>query len=52
MERIYINSEGANRNMKLSQSSIYLYAKAEEKNKKPRSAGGIRINSNLESNLI
>ena len=48
MERIYINSEGANRHMKLSQSSIYLYAKAEEHNKKPRSAGGIRINSNLE----
>ncbi len=48
MERIYINSEGANRHMKLSQSSIYLYAKAEEDNKKPRSAGGVRINSNLE----
>ena len=48
MERIYINSDGANRHMQLSQSSIYLYAKAEEKNKKPRSAGGIRINSNLE----
>ena len=48
MERIYINSEGANRHMKLSQSSIYLYAKSDEENKKPRSAGGIRINSNLE----
>ena len=48
MERIYINSEGANRHMKLSQSSIYLYAKAEEYSKKPRSAGGIRINSNLD----
>ena len=48
MERIYINSEGASRHMKLTQSSIYLYAKAEEENKKPRSAGGIRINSNLE----
>ena len=47
MERIYINSEGANRHMKLSQSSIYLYAKAEEENKKPRSAGGIRINNDL-----
>ncbi len=47
IERIYLNSEGANRHMKLSQSSIYLYAKAEEINKKPRSAGGIRINSNL-----
>ena len=48
MERIYINSDGASRHMKLTQSSIYLYAKAEEENKKPRSAGGIRINSNLE----
>ncbi|MBW3041997.1 TldD/PmbA family protein [Prochlorococcus marinus] len=48
IERLYINSDGANRYMKLSQSSIYLYAKAQEKNKKPRSAGGIRINSNLE----
>ena len=48
MERIYLNSEGANRHMKLSQSSIYLYAKAQEENKKPRSAGGIRINSNLD----
>ena len=47
MERIYINSEGARRHMKLSQSSIYLYAKAEENNKKPRSAGGVRINSDL-----
>ena len=48
MERIYINSEGANRYMKLSQSSIYLYAKGQEDNKKPRSAGGFRINSELE----
>ena len=48
MERIYINSEGANRHMKLTQSSIYLYAKSEEEKKKPRSAGGIRINSDLE----
>ena len=48
MERLYINSEGANRYMKLSQSSIYLYAKAQEKNKKPRSAGAIRVNSKFE----
>ena len=48
IERLYINSEGANRYMKLSQSSIYLYAKAEEDSKKPRSAGGIRVNSSLE----
>ncbi len=48
MERIYINSDGANRYMKLSQSSIYLYAKAQEKDKKPRSAGGIRISTDLD----
>ena len=48
MERLYINSDGANRFMKMSQSSIYLYAKGQEKNKKPRSAGGIRINTSLE----
>ena len=48
MERLYINSDGANRHMRLSQSSIYLYAKAQEENKKPRSAGGIRINSDLD----
>tara|TARA_B100000945_G_scaffold126837_1_gene101026 strand:- start:1697 stop:3082 length:1386 start_codon:yes stop_codon:yes gene_type:complete len=48
IERLYINSEGANRYMKISQSSIYLYAKAQEDNKKPRSAGGVRIHSNLE----
>ena len=48
MERLYINSDGANRLMKLSQSSIYLYAKAQLKNKKPRSAGGIRINADLD----
>ena len=48
MERLYINSDGANRYMKLSQTSIYLYAKAEEKNKKPRSAGGFKINTSLD----
>ncbi len=48
MERLYINSDGANRFMKSSQSSIYLYGKAQQKNKKPRSAGAIRINSKLD----
>jgi len=48
MERLYINSDGANRYMKLSQSSIYLYAKAQLENKKPRSAGSIRVNSELD----
>ena len=48
MERIYMNSDGANRYMKLSQSSIYLYGKAQEDKKKPRSAGGFRINADLD----
>ena len=48
-ERLYINSDGANRYMKLSQYTIYLYAKAQEENKKPRSAGSIKINSDLEN---
>ncbi len=48
MERLYINSDGANRYMKLAQSSIYLYAKAEEENKKPRSAGSIRLSNDLD----
>ncbi len=48
MERLYLNSDGANRYMKLTQSSIYLYAKAQEENRKPRSAGGIKINADLE----
>ena len=49
VERLYINSDGANRYMKLSQYTIYLYAKAQEENKKPRSAGSIKINSDLEN---
>ena len=48
MERLYINSEGANRFMKISQSSIYLYAKAQLNQKKPRSAGVVKINTTLD----
>ena len=49
MERLYINSEGANRYMELTQSSIYLYAKGQEENKKPRSAGAIKVDNNLKA---
>ena len=41
--RIYINSDGAIRNMERTQASIYLYARAEERNKKPRSSGALRV---------
>ena len=43
LERIYIYSEGALRQMQLTHSSLYLYAKAEEEGRKPRSSGAIRI---------
>ena len=42
-ERIYANSEGAFRNYSKSQAALYLYARAEEKDKKPRSSGSIKI---------
>jgi len=42
-ERIYANSEGAFRNYSKSQAALYLYARAEEKNKKPRSSGSVKL---------
>ena len=42
-ERIYANSDGAFRNYSKSQAALYLYARAEQKNKKPRSSGSIKI---------
>ena len=48
VERIYINSSGAFRHISNTQSSIYLYAKAEEKGRKPRSSGAIRLAHSLD----
>ena len=42
-ERIYLNSDGACRQQKLSTASLYLYARAEESGRKPRSAGAVRL---------
>ena len=42
-ERIYANSDGAFRNYRKSQAALYLYARAEEKDKKPRSSGSVKI---------
>ena len=42
-ERIYLNSEGACRHQKLTTSSVYLYARAEEAGRKPRSSGAVRL---------
>ena len=47
-ERVYINSEGALRQMSRSQTSIYLYARAEEKGNKPRSSGALRLSLGLQ----
>ena len=42
-ERIYLNSDGACRQQQLSTASLYLYARAEEAGRKPRSAGAVRL---------
>ncbi len=42
-ERIYLNSDGACRHQALSTASLYLYARAEETGRKPRSAGAVRL---------
>ena len=47
-KRIYANSDGARRSYKKSQAAIYLYARAEENNRKPRSAGSVKIGYGLD----
>ena len=47
-ERIYANSDGAFRNYSKSQAAIYLYARAEEKDKKPRSSGSVKLGHCVE----
>ena len=42
-EIIYANSYGAFRNYSKSQAALYLYARAEEKDKKPRSSGSVKL---------
>ena len=42
-ERLYLNSDGACRHQELSTASLYLYARAEETGRKPRSAGAMRL---------
>ncbi len=42
-ERLYINSDNASRYMNRNQSSIYLYARAQENGRKPRSSGAVRL---------
>jgi len=42
-ERVYANSDGAFRSYSKSQAAIYLYARAEEKNNKPRSSGSVKL---------
>ena len=47
-ERIYANSDGAFRNYSKSQAALYLFARAEQKNKKPRSSGSVKIGYGVE----
>lgn len=45
--RFYLNSEGAMRQEARSTSSVYLYSKAEQEGKRPRSAGAFRVSHDL-----
>ena len=42
-ERIYLNSDGALRQAQRTQASLYLFARAEEAGRKPRSGGAVRL---------
>ncbi|KGG12451.1 MULTISPECIES: TldD/PmbA family protein [Prochlorococcus] len=42
-ERVYLNSDGALRSLRNTHASIYLYAKAHQDGRKPRTGGSIRI---------
>jgi PmbA protein len=48
LTRFYLNSAGAMRNESGSYSSIYLYTKTEEEDRKPRSAGAYRVSRTFE----
>jgi PmbA protein len=47
-ERLYINSDGALRHQRMSTASLYLYARAEETGRKPRSSGAVRLAHGVE----
>ncbi len=49
IDRFYLNSDGAMRCESHSLTSIYLYTKTEEDNKKPRSGGAFRVSQNLQN---
>jgi len=42
-QSLYLNSDGALRQMERTQASLYLYARAEETGRKPRSGGAVRL---------
>ena len=42
-ERIYLNSDGALRQARRTQATVYLMARAEESGRKPRSGGAVRL---------
>ena len=47
-KRYYANSNGASRSFEKSQAALYLYARAEESNRKPRSSGSVKIGYGLD----
>ncbi|NJL84917.1 MAG: TldD/PmbA family protein [Leptolyngbyaceae cyanobacterium SM1_1_3] len=47
VDRFYLNSDGALRNEGRTYASLYLYSKTEQTDRKPRSAGAMRVNYSL-----
>ena len=48
-ERFYLNSDGSKRQEARSYAAIYLYSRAEQEGKKPRSAGEMKISRSLDT---
>lgn len=48
-EHFYLNSDGALRSEARSTAVIYLYTKTEQADRKPRSAGAVRLSQSLQS---
>ena len=48
-ERLYINSAGALRNQSTTSATLWLYPRAEEAGRKPRSAGAVRLAPSVDA---
>lgn len=49
IDRFYLNSQGSRRQEGHSLASVYLYSRTEQEGRKPRSAGAMRVSTQLEA---